>query len=236
MAIHTNTALLVLLPGLDGTGFLFDPLLLELSSDIQPHIICYPNHQFMTNSEQVHYIQTQLPNQPYFLLAESYSGNTAIRLAAEQPSHLQGLILSTTFANNPRPSLTLTHPLMRWLPLKIMPSAWLSRLLFYRSSQPLTELLTKALDHIPTHIMQKRLQSVIRDDSTSFLHRISVPTLILQGRHDYLVPKKSGSALARMIKNSTYETLDGGHGLLQDNPQAAAKIIIEFMRQHHRQR
>ncbi|GHA75458.1 hypothetical protein GCM10009007_15760 [Formosimonas limnophila] len=32
------------------------------------------------------------------------------------------------------------------------------------------------------------------------------------------------------------EMLGGGHGLLQDNPKATAKIIIQFIQNHHRQR
>ncbi|TDR32840.1 alpha/beta fold hydrolase [Hydromonas duriensis] len=98
------------------------------------------------------------------------------------------------------------------------------------------ELLGKAFERVPTRIMKKRLQSVIHEDSRSFLPRINAPTLILQGRHDYLVSKTAGSTLARMIKDSTSQMLDGGHGLLQESPEAAANFIIQFIENHHHQR
>jgi hypothetical protein len=56
-------------------------------------------------------VRAALPTRGRFvLLAESFSGPLAIRIAADPPSALVGLILCVTFARNPYPSLAWARP------------------------------------------------------------------------------------------------------------------------------
>lgn len=73
---------LVLLPGLDGTGRLFQPLLAHLPSTIDPLVISYSNLAG-TYAEMLPAARKELPpDRPFVLLAESFSGPAAIALAA----------------------------------------------------------------------------------------------------------------------------------------------------------
>lgn len=69
---------LVLLPGLDGTGRLFEPLLRVLPFHFSPLVIAYPTHAALSYTELLRYIEQKMPcGEDYILLTESYSGPIA---------------------------------------------------------------------------------------------------------------------------------------------------------------
>jgi pimeloyl-ACP methyl ester carboxylesterase len=96
---------LVLLPGMDGTGLMFGPFLAVLEG-LEAQVLRYPP-ELTAYADCVAYARARLPlGRPYLLLGESFSGPVAIALAAEQPEGLAGLVLCCTFAPGPQPPLT----------------------------------------------------------------------------------------------------------------------------------
>ncbi|HKJ29840.1 MAG TPA: hypothetical protein VKA22_06480, partial [Desulfuromonadales bacterium] len=72
MTSHQTT--LVMLPGLDGTGLVFDPLLEHLPEEIEVQVVRYPADRVMSFQEHVDFARKQLPRKkPFVLLAESFS-------------------------------------------------------------------------------------------------------------------------------------------------------------------
>ncbi len=62
------------------------------------------------------------------------------------------------------------------------------------------------------------------------LHRIAVPTLVLWGRDDALVPAVYADEFASRIKGSRLELLnDCGHAMQGDQPERMLKAITEFL-------
>src|SRR6516162_3575503 len=95
---------LVLLPGLDGTGLLFRGFLKTLDPAILTAVVSYPPDRDMDHAGLEAVVRASLPTQePFVLLAESFSGPIAIAIAASRPAGLRGLILSCSFARNPCP-------------------------------------------------------------------------------------------------------------------------------------
>lgn len=108
---------LVLLPGMDGSGALFAPLVAAFRGRVRTQVIAYPSGQALGYEELAAFVRPLLPAGPYFLLGESFSGPVAIALAASAPPGLAGLILSCTFARNPSPKLRpfrFMLPLLPW--------------------------------------------------------------------------------------------------------------------------
>ena len=64
---------LVLLPGLDGTGLLFQPLIDCLPEDIQPVVVAYPKELQLGYAELLPLVLDSLPPGPFVLLGESFS-------------------------------------------------------------------------------------------------------------------------------------------------------------------
>jgi len=62
------------------------------------------------------------------------------------------------------------------------------------------------------------------------LHRISVPTLVLWGRDDALVPVVYAEEFAKRIEGSRVEVLeDCGHAMHGDQPEQTVKLLTEFL-------
>jgi pimeloyl-ACP methyl ester carboxylesterase len=62
------------------------------------------------------------------------------------------------------------------------------------------------------------------------LHRIGVPTLVLWGRDDALVPAAYAEEFARRIEGSRVELLDDcGHAMQGDQPEQMVHLITEFL-------
>ncbi len=100
--VNTPSPVLVLLPGLDGTGKLFAEFLKALDSSIGTLVVTYPKDVPMNYDQLEALVTAALPtDRPFVLLGESFSGPLAIRIAARRPEFLVGLVLCVTFARNP---------------------------------------------------------------------------------------------------------------------------------------
>src|ERR1700722_12941492 len=96
------TPTLILLPGLDGTGKLFAEFLKALDLGVSASVVSYPPEVPLGYHELEPIVRAALPaHDPFVLLGESFSGPLAIRIAADPPPALKGLILCVTFASNP---------------------------------------------------------------------------------------------------------------------------------------
>jgi 3-oxoadipate enol-lactonase len=69
-----------------------------------------------------------------------------------------------------------------------------------------------------------------RQDSTSTLETIDVPTLILVGAEDSLTPPKEAQAMHERIRGSRFEILDqSGHICNLEQPAAFSHVMSEFV-------
>jgi pimeloyl-ACP methyl ester carboxylesterase len=60
---------------------------------------------------------------------------------------------------------------------------------------------------------------------TKWLHRISVPTLLLYGEKDRITPAQQSQAWAKLIPNTTVRIVkDAGHLVLDEKPEASAAV------------
>ena len=61
------------------------------------------------------------------------------------------------------------------------------------------------------------------------LHRIAAPTMILWGADDRANPLVYAEEWQRCVKGSVLKLLPGGHMLIHESPDAAAKVVTEFL-------
>src|SRR5258706_6807633 len=85
----------LLLPGMDGTGRLFSWLVAELPRQIAPRVISYRTDEPLGYRDLEKRIA--IPDEPFAIVAESFSGPLAIRIAAKRPKHLRAVVLVATF-------------------------------------------------------------------------------------------------------------------------------------------
>ncbi len=224
---------LVLLPGLDGTGKLFAELLKALDLGVSAQVVRYPPDVPLSYDELETLVRAALPSRGAFvLLGESFSGPLAIRIAARPPPGLAGLILSVTFASNPFPRLAWARRLAAFLPLKSLPR-WLRAPLMWGSASPsrAPRQSERAMAGVAAGVIRGRIAALLAVDETARLAEISVPTLVLCATRDRVVSKAATEKIMRGIAHARRVDVDGPHLLLQTCPQECAAAVLDFIRE-----
>lgn len=222
---------LVLLPGLHGTCELMSPFAAALGEGFETQLLDYPRDRVLDHAALADWVKPQLPtDRPFVLLGESFSGPVAIRLAAEQPRRLQGVVLSTSFAASPRPGLRRFAGLTRLVPANAMPLSVFTFWLLGRWTTPaLRAEFAQVLAKVDADVLTERLVACLHVDVTTLLPEIRVPLLYLRARADRLVPAAAADIVARGVKDTRIVDFDAPHCLLQAIPAQAAKAVREFV-------
>jgi pimeloyl-[acyl-carrier protein] methyl ester esterase len=221
---------LVLLPGMDGTGILFEPLIRALPKNLSPIVQAYPGDAPLTYEELLPHVLSALPMaEPFILLAESFSGPLAFRAAATTPPDLKGVILCASFISNPtrfpKSCRRLIQPFVfgRW-------PAWLgARALVAGYSEPAVfKLVQRAHKLVTPAVLAARARAILAVDAEDALAACRLPILYIAGSRDRLVPKRNLIRIKRLNSKVRAAVLPAPHMVLQNAPEAAAKIIAEF--------
>ena len=220
--------MLVLLPGLDGTGRLFQPFMRELPSSWRVVVVAYPMDAGANYEALTRLVLGSLPaDGPFLLLGESFSGPIAIKIAAALGPRVRGLILCCSFARNPRPLLRRFAAAIDGLPAPTrVPSALPAYVLLgAKASAECRELLAKVLTELPLDVLRARLGMVMNVDVTRELAAIAAPVLYLQATQDRVVPASAAAEIQLIQARAQLIQLSGPHGLLQAAPAASAAAV-----------
>ncbi|WP_437522168.1 alpha/beta fold hydrolase [Sorangium sp. So ce726] len=225
---------LLLLPGLDGTGALFEPFLSTLPADIAPEVISYPADRALDYDALEELVAARLPaDGPYALLGESFSGPLALRLACRSAGQLVGVVLVATFVTNPVwpvPSLA-RHLVGPWLFRRRAPELVSRRYLVgARASAAWLERVAANVETVDPAVMAARVREVLSVDARAALQGCAAPLLYLGAAGDTLVPPRVLRELRRMRPDLECVTVDAPHLVLQLAPEASARAIEGFLR------
>jgi len=166
----------------------------------------------------------------FFLLGHSFGGRIAIKFAVKYPGKLQGLILCASAGITPRPKMKITF------------FAFISRVgnlifslpvleIFREPTRKLVYILTNARDYyfLQGKVMKETFKKTIEENLTPYLSQIKMPTLIIWGDKDVMVPISDVYKMNKEISNSTLKIIPGGkHALNYQFPEKLAEIIIKF--------
>jgi pimeloyl-ACP methyl ester carboxylesterase len=222
---------LLLLPGLDGTGRVFEPLLTHLPAEIETEVVRYPDDRPISFQEHVAIARSKFPKKRAFvLLAESFSGPIGLQILAEPPNNLVGVIFVATFASYP--SLFLLD-VGRYLPqkplLKLFSTTLLSRL-FCLGGAPkeAVKLFQSILRSVDLKVLSNRLQILAELPPPPEMN-FSGPSLYIQATGDRLVSSRAVDPLQRLLPQLQVEKLRGPHIILLAKPEAGASLISDFV-------
>lgn len=81
-----------------------------------------------------------------------------------------------------------------------------------------------------------QLGGILTWSSYRRLPHIEVPTIVIHGAEDHLVPPQNGRVLASRIPGARFHLLpDAGHLLITDQPQLSTQMLLEFLDQQARE-
>lgn len=225
---------LVLLPGLDGTGNLFGPLLDALPRDIDAQVIAYPADAVLSVRELADLVARRIAgNRPVVLLAESFSGLVCIELLRRRIAPIKAVVFSACFAGPPRPWL---HRVARCLPLSSIlrlpiPGAVIERYGLGPGADPAAvQLVKSALAGVEPAVLAGRLRELGRPRQDP--GRIALPCAYIQATADRLVPRGALEAFKSAAPDIEVHEIPGPHFLLQAQPAHCAAVVAAFVRRH----
>lgn len=224
---------LVLLPGLDGTGKLFDPLIRQLPKWVNPVVISYPKDQSYGYQDLMKIITRSLPKDTDFiLLGESFSGPLSIMIAGQRPKRLIGLILCATFAKNPFRFLPSWAGYFSISPIYLLwPATIKLRSMFSKGKyEELVQMALEAIKSVKPEVISARVKAIFNVNVESELAKINVPILYMKSRKDYLIKKYNAEGIKRVKRDMEVIEIDTQHFQLQLEPEKAANEIIKFIK------
>lgn len=222
---------LILLPGMDGTGRLFASLVSQLAPTIEGRVVAYPRDQVLGYDDLLAQVREAAPRTGrWFVLGESFSGPLALRLAAEKPAGLGGVILAASFVTAP-----LRVP--RWLHGLARPGMFLAgmhglagRVLGTGDGEAgLHAAFVAANAAVAPAVLARRAREILAVDLTQVAMCVDVPVLALAARRDRVVGAREVAEIQRMLPRATVAWLDAPHLVLQTRAAEAAAAIARFV-------
>jgi pimeloyl-[acyl-carrier protein] methyl ester esterase len=219
---------LLLLPGLDGTGRLFEPLLAALPPTVSPRVVAYPPDRPLGYGDLLPQVEAAAAGPGDFVVVgESFSGPLALMLAARRPPGLRGVVLSASFVRPPLPG-----------PWRAVVGAWMFRLgppglvawmlLGRHRRGRLGRVLGEAVRAVSPAALAARARAIAGVDVTAELRSCPVPILYLRASEDRVVRPRCWARVRAVRPDAARADLPGPHLLLQVAPAAAARVLASF--------
>jgi len=220
-----------MLPGLDGTGLLFEPALRACPNEFETVVEALPAQEPLDYQALADRVTTGLPTDvPFILLGESFSGPLALEVAARRPVGLLGVVLVATFVTPPKPGWVWLLP---WaLICRFSPPEFLVRhyLLGRRGTEELQGILQRVPELVGPEVMASRVKAVSSVDARGALGSCQAPILYIQASQDRLVPKRALAEILRVRPEVEHRRIESRHFVFQVAPDEVWGHIVSFVR------
>lgn len=240
--MDTNTRQIFLVAGWAYTAAVWQPLLKNLAPRLPPQIVTLPDLSADTPINGIpDYAAAlacrlrKLPSPP-ILIGWSAGAMAALAAAARHPQLVHRLVLVAGTARFCRtadypcgqPSASL-RALRRQL--QRAPRAALAGF-FTMANAPAgldtasgERLIDGALAQGRPHLTAG-LDYLAQADLRPVLANVTMPVLLIHGRHDQVIPRQAGGYLAERLPNASLMLMDAGHALPVQMPEELADIIL----------
>jgi pimeloyl-ACP methyl ester carboxylesterase len=222
---------IVMLPGMDGSGAFFSPLIAALGSSVATQVISYPTDRALNYDQLIQLVEALLPkNSPFVLLGESFSGPIVVSVAAAKPAGLQAIILVSTFVRSPISIPKALRHIVCLFPIRLIPNNIVSRyLLGDYATKEMAAKLNIAMSRVYPKVWRERLLSILNVDVRKKLSEIDVPILTICATQDKIVSKSASALISSGKQGVVIADIEGAHFILQTNPTASAVSILKFL-------
>lgn len=232
---QSNVSKWVFLPGLDGTGLLFDPILESLPSGIRATVVRYPCQAPANAAYLGKLIEASLPqNEPYVLLAESFSGPIALRALGEIRGAPAALILCSSFGRSPvsnAAGLALRLCAETGLSRLPIPTWLIRRYLLGDAPESVVQSFRRALTQLSHPALASRFKILAEYKADFVPTQLALPILYIQAGQDRLVHKRELDWLKDRFPHMHVVKVDSPHFVLQARPQQALRLILTFLQE-----
>ena len=164
-------------------------------------------------------------------VCHSFGGRVALKLISQEPKLAAALILSgtpglpgmTKLRFNLTVGLAKIGKLLSFVPPFLFLRPQLQKI-FYR--------VTRANDYYRANgILKSTFKNIIKEQLIEYMKKIRVPTLLLWGEKDKLVPLGIARQMQKLLVNSKLEIVPGkGHMFIYREPEVSVKCVIDYLK------
>lgn len=230
--IDNEKITIVLLPGLNGTAGLFDPLLSVATDEYELMVISYPTHQVKSYEELTGYVLEKIDsiNGRFVVIGESFSGPIATSISAKGIDGLIGTILVATFSS--APYFTFAKYLPWGLIFKLAKFLyWLRIKLSDAKKSGILKTASIELQKVDPAVLAARTRAALAVDVSKELQKSTVPMVYFRAKYDVIVPTWNLKKILTLKPDIKIITFNTQHFILQSAPQEAWNAIHKFIKE-----
>jgi pimeloyl-[acyl-carrier protein] methyl ester esterase len=219
----------VLLPGLDGTGKLFDRLLAVIGSSHTCMVLRYPESPASLN-DLVAFARAAIAQvDDPIVIAESFSGVVLARLLSERKTRMRAAVFVASFMETPHRYLLPATLCVPETFARVAMAVLIKHFCVNGCNDAgLREEIFRVVDSVPYRTLFMRL-ALLRDLEERVIET-AIPVLALQATRDRVLDRAARSSIKRRIPGARIEMVEGPHLLLQAEPVACWRVIESFVR------
>lgn len=168
--------------------------------------------------------------QRFNLLGHSFGGGIAVKIATSSSERIDRLILCAPAIIKRKSIKTYLFYWFAYLGKKIFSLPGLK--IFFPLAQKLIYILTGTRDYyLAKGIMKETMKKITNEGGLErFLEKIKIPTLILWGKKDNVLPVKDAYQIKEKIKGSELKILQKArHSPHREAPEELVQAIIQFI-------
>jgi pimeloyl-ACP methyl ester carboxylesterase len=215
----------VALPGLHGSAALFDAFVAARPLHLDLRTIALDD-DLATYEDLERDVLQRLPDTPFWIVAESFSGPLAVRIAARRD--VLGLVLCASFASFPHASLRFVP--WRLVSLAPAPRCAISSFLTGGDSA-LAARVNDQVRRLSHRVFSDRIRAALSVNVHDLLALSSYPCLYVQATRDRLLGQRGPDTVLAARPDTTVARIDAPHLVLQTAPELAWSVISKFAAQ-----
>lgn len=172
----------------------------------------------------------------FHMVGVSMGGMVAQEYALAFGGDLRSLVLACTYAA-PGPFCSRMFSMWADLALEMgVPfvmrdvALWALTVPFFEDREELKEFEAELASlTMPTEAYLAQLAAIRTHDATGQLGGVSVPTLVLAGEDDILIPVSLSRRPHEAVPGSEWATTEGGHACLWEHPEPFNRAVLRFL-------
>lgn len=216
---------IILLPGLDGTGLLFDKLKESFPENLDIEVISYDSLEGISYSEQASEIANRFEGIDIYIVGESYSGRVAYELFKLRRHRVKGIVFLAGFISSP----SILSKFAGFVPVSLIAPNFLTKNLLYLlgfsliGGSSLSERVFASISKANKYKLKSRLRNIAGLDEPA--QSITCPVTYIRPSKDLLVSASAVRLLSKKCSSFIQVTVNGGHFIAQSNPVECAQVI-----------
>lgn len=225
---------IVFIPGLMTTCRIYQHQIEDLG---QRHPVLLANHWSAPTMREIATQILAVAPEKFALAGTSMGGYAALEIVRQAPNRVASLALMSTSAKPDAPERSKGRREQVAAARKANNMRAGTKALWPKlvhparhEDHPLLTMFIEMAEQLGVDAFDRQIEAIIsREDSRPLLSTIKIPTLVVIGKDDALIPPDDGKEIAAGIPGAKLEEIENaGHMCMTERPEAVTKALVKF--------